>query len=161
MAARNSRGTQIWFYDPTLNGETPIGLTKLICPTGFTVTSGTRETVETAPCLESGEKKVFSGSLTPGTASSPLNFDPQETSHSQLYSLFKSGVEVDFALGFSGSDAAPTYTNNAWTLGTGRDWLTFKATISSVPFEFDPTAAVVSGVEIQLVSVPNLVKAST
>lgn len=161
MTARNSRGTQIWFYDPTVKGESAIGLTKLICPTGFTVTSGTRETVETAPCLESGNKQMFSGSLTPGTASSPLNFDPQETSHAQLYALFKSGVEVDFALGFSGSDTAPTYTSGAWILGTDRDWLTFKATISSVPFEFDPTAAVVSGVEIQLVSVPDLTEATT
>lgn len=158
--ARNSRGTQIWFYDPTIKDDEPIGITKLICPTGFTVTSGAREPIEPPPCLESGNKKIIPGSLTPGTASSPLNFDPQETSHAQLYNLFKSGLEVDFALGFSGSDTVPTYTSGTWTLGTDRDWLTFKAIITSVPFEFDPAAAVASGVEIQLVSVPDLTEAT-
>lgn len=161
MAARNSRGTEIWFYDPTIKGGAAIGLTKLICPTGFSITPGTRENSESAPCLETGNKVIFAGSMTPGTASSPLNFDPQETSHEQLYDLFKAGTTVDFVLGFSGSTAAPTHDGTSWTLGTARDWITFKASITSVPFEFDPSAAVVSGVEIQLSTVPDLIKAST
>ena len=150
--ARVTRGTELWFIDPTDDTT----LVKLACPTAITGLDAPREQIETT-CLEDQARSYEAGLATPGQASVTVQFDPAEDSHIALYDLWTSGAPpAKWAIGWSDGVAPPTVAAGDFVFPTTRTFSTFDATVNSVPFDFSLNAVVQSTIPMQISGMPEL-----
>lgn len=149
--ARVTRGTEVWYVDPTSNG-----LTKLVCPIAISGLEVPREQIETT-CLEDQVRTYQPGLGTPGAASITVQFDPAEPSHVRLYNLWRESAEAfPWAIGWSDGTSPPTNDSSTFVLPADRSWTTFNASVLSVPFDWALNAVVNSVISLQLSSDPEL-----
>lgn len=121
--AMNTRGTALYFYDKTNSSVVHVG-----CPTEIPDFERTREVYESAPCLETGKTKKFTGALTHEDVEIAVNFDITSASHLRLREMLENGDEdVPFIIGFSDGTSAPTWTTNDWAADNMRSWMKFTA----------------------------------
>jgi len=121
-----SQGTHLFFLTP---GDTP-SVVKLHCPTGITGLGGAADQIDTT-CLDETDDKTYSRGLgNPGQVSVPVNFDPQEVSHQDLFDLKASGETLQWVIGLSDGVAAPTLSGSTITPPTDRTVILFNAYIS-------------------------------
>lgn len=103
-----SQGTSLFYVRP---GSEPV-LVKLHCPTGITGLGGAADQIDTT-CLEETEDKTFTRGLgTPGQVSAPVNFDPQEASHQDMFDLKASGDTLQWIVCLSDGTDIPTLDSN-------------------------------------------------
>lgn len=101
--ALNSKGTQLWFLNKTTGA-----LTRLRCAKSIDIPRGSRAQVDTT-CLEDEFNTYLGGTVDPGAGSVVIDPDPRVGGHKELDALYQSGVNVDWAAGWSdGPNIAPT-----------------------------------------------------
>lgn len=147
-----TKGTQLYFRDPA----TPNLVREVVCPTAITGIQASRDQIETT-CLSSTSRNYAPGLPTPGTAQVTINFDPAEASHRRLHELYREGLEIWWAIGWSDGTAPPTLgTAPDLELPTTRSWIQWEGFISDCPFDFSLNAVVTSNLSIQLSDFPAL-----
>lgn len=154
-------GVTLWFIDPD-NGCTAM---QVGCPTSITGLDSTIEQLETT-CLESTARTYEAGLATPGTASFTLSLDPQDPSHVRLLELKTAGTNLQWAIGFPESQAAPGGGVGSdgecyWDdLPTSRTWVTFEGFVNSYAFDFSLNALITATVGVQVSGDPEMIPAA-
>ena len=148
--AIKTQGTELFFIDPDSFAVTKVG-----CVTGLTGLTAARDQIETT-CLDSAARTYEAGMATPGAAQFTINFDTGDASHVRLHELYRDGVKIDWALGWSDGTALPVSDSTAFTLPSTRSWIEFNGYISDLPFDFALNAVVGSNVSIQVSDFPVL-----
>lgn len=140
-----TKGTQLFFIDPYDNSVVKVG-----CPTNFTGLDAQADQIETT-CLDSDAREYVAGMLTPGTANFTINLDPDDGSHVRLHELYGEGTTLNWALGWSGSVAAPTVDSSGeFDLPADRHWFAFSGFVNSFPADFALNTVVTSNLGVQL-----------
>lgn len=153
--AKRTKGTMLYVIVPAV-GVTPAQLLRVGCVTNLTGISASRDQIETT-CLESEARTYEAGMPTPGTATFTLNFDPEDSSHLAIHSLFRSGTKVDWAIGWSDGTDDPTLgSGDEFDLSDTRTWILFNGFVADVPFDFALNAVVTSNIGIQLSDFPEI-----
>lgn len=146
-----TQGTRLYFRDPV--GPT---VTEVVCATAITGIQATRDQIEDT-CLSGTTRTYKPGLPTPGTAQVSINFDPSEASHIRLHELYREGVDLHWAVGWSDGTAPPTLgTADDLELPTTRSWVFWEGFISDCPFDFSLNSVVTSSISIQLSGFPQL-----
>lgn len=151
--AIKTQGTELYIIDPN-NGSPQV--LKVGCPTSISGIDTTLEQIETT-CLSADARTYVSGLATPGTATFTIQFDPEDQSHVTLHELKVAGTTLEWALGFSDGNSAPTIKTggSGWDLSSPtRSWITFKGFMTSYPFSFELNTVVTSQVGIQISGEP-------
>jgi hypothetical protein len=156
--AKLTKGTQIYFIDPT--GNTVEEVTGV---TTFNPGGAPADQIETTSLTD--EAKTFMrGMRTPGQASLELNADPTNESHVRLHELAQDDT-VDFvkwAVGWSDGTADPTADSDGdFDLPNTRTWFTFDGYVSDFPFDFSTNSVVKSSVQIQRTGTAVLTEATS
>lgn len=99
-----SQGTELFYVRP---GSSPV-LVKLHCPTGITGLGGAADQVESTCLSDTEDKQYVRGLGNPGQVSAPVNFDPQQASHEDMFALKASGETLEWIIGMSDGTALPT-----------------------------------------------------
>lgn len=99
-----TQGSELFFINPS---ATSPAVVKLACPTGISGLGGPADQIDDT-CLDAQVRTYTKGLETPGQVSVPFNFIPSNTSHQVLFNLKKSGVTLDWLIGFADGTAAPT-----------------------------------------------------
>jgi hypothetical protein len=121
-----TQGTHLFFVSP---GGAPT-IVKLHCPTGITGLGGAADQIDTT-CLDETDDKTYTRGLgNPGQVSVPVNFDPQEVSHQDIFDLKASGETLQWIVGLSDGVAPPTISGSTVTLPADRTSIQFEAYIS-------------------------------
>ncbi|ARP89824.1 hypothetical protein CAL14_05575 [Bordetella genomosp. 9] len=121
-----SQGTELYYVKP---GDTPT-LVKLHCPTGITGLGGAADQIETTCLSDTDDKQYTRGLGNPGQVSAPVNFDPQQVSHQDMFALKASGETLQWIIALSDGTAAPTLTGSTITPPTDRTSIQFSAYIA-------------------------------
>lgn len=145
-----TQGTMLWFLDPDSGEPVRVG-----CVTSINGLTAARDQIETT-CLESEARTYEAGMPTPGAATFGINFDPRDPSHVRLHELYREGVSLQFALGWSDGVAAPTADTAGLVLPNTRTWIAFDGFVSDLPFDFSLNAVVSSTVSVQVSDFPAL-----
>jgi hypothetical protein len=164
--AIKTQGSELYFIDPEASSAGP-AVVKIGCVTTLTGLTAARDQIETT-CLDSAGREYVAGMATPGAAQFGINFDPSDPSHIRLHELYRTGTDLEFALGWSdftppppAAGPAPTLdSNNDFVLPTGRTWITFGGFINDLPFDFALNTVVTSTVSVQVSGFPVLVPAA-
>jgi hypothetical protein len=151
--AKKTQGTNLFLIDT--DGTT---LITVGCVTSISGITASRDQIETT-CLEAQARSYEAGMLTPGAASFGINVDPADASHVRLHELYKEGVNLKWALGWSDDNVPPTILAGDFVLPTTRSWLTFEGYISDYPFDFALSAVVASTIAVQVSGYPELTPA--
>jgi len=124
--AIKSQGTHLFYVTP---GDTP-AIVKLHCPTGVSGLGGAADQIDTT-CLDETDDRTYTRGLgSPGQVTVPVNFDPQEVSHQDIFDLKAGGATLQWVVGLSDGTAAPTLTEGALVPATGRTNILFNAYVS-------------------------------
>lgn len=158
--AIKTQGTELYVIDPLDGSVIDIG-----CVTSIDGIDTAQEQIETT-CLDSLARTYVSGLSTPGTATFGINFDPADPTHVRLHDLKIAGTTLDWALGFSDSESAPTVSTNSqglyeWVLPTDRSWIEFDGFMTSFPMSFQQNSVVQSTIGIQISGEPELFEKTT
>ena len=148
--AIKTQGTELYFIDPDTFAVTKVG-----CVTAINGLTAARDQIETT-CLDSDARTYEAGMATPGAAQFGINFDTGDASHVRLHELYREGVKVDWAIGWSDGTDAPVSDSTAFTLPATRSWIEFNGYISDLPFDFALNTVVTSNVSIQVSDFPVL-----
>lgn len=155
--AQKTQGTQLFFIDP--DGSNGPVIVTVGCVTNITGLTAARDQIETT-CLDSAARTYEAGMATPGAAQFTINFDNSDASHVRLHELYRAGTKLDWAIGWSESDDAPTLdSDDNFDLPATRSWITFNGYISDLPFDFALNTVVTSNISIQVSDFPVLVPA--
>lgn len=155
MAAIKTQGTDLYAIDPDDGAILDVG-----CITSISGVDTSIEQVETT-CLNDSARSYIAGLGTPGTATFGIQTDPQDPVHVRLLELKNAGTTLQWAIGWSDGDAAPTVgVDDDFDLPETRSWLTFEGYMNSFPFEFDLNSVVTSNIGIQVSGDPVLVPKS-
>lgn len=148
--AIKTQGTKLYFIDGSQ-------VVQVGCVTSISGVSAARDQIEIT-CLEDLARSYESGMVTPGAVTFGVNFDPSDTSHVNLHSLYTSGETTSWAIGWSDGTADPDIdTDGEFTFPTTRTFLDFNGYISDLPFEFALSAVVTSSLTIQMSGFPQLI----
>lgn len=109
---------------------------------------GNRDQIE-LQCISRTERKFRAGMANPGKCTFPLNYEPTDTSHQLIRSLYDSGTTTWFALGYSdGTGVSPTAEldsdgNYSLTGPSTRSWEIFEGYVDgfsrSLPYNGETT----------------------
>ena len=103
-----TQGTHLFFLSENASN----GFYKVTCPTGISGIGGAREQIDDT-CLDATEDRSFiAGLATPGQVSVPFNLDPQAVDHQEFFDLKESGEKIQWLIGLSDGDDAPTVDSN-------------------------------------------------
>ena len=153
--AKKTQGTMLYVIVPA-DDPTPAEVVRVGCVTNLTGVSASRDQIETT-CLESLARTYEAGMATPGSATFTVNFDPEDASHLAVHALFRSGVKVDWAIGWSDGTEDPTLgSTDGFDLPDTRTWILFNGYVSDVPFDFALNAVVTSNISIQVSDFPEI-----
>jgi hypothetical protein len=103
-----SQGTELFYVRP---GSEP-ALVKLFCPTGITGLGGAADQLDVTCLTDLVDKQFIRGLGTPGQVSAPVNFDPAQASHQDMFDLKASGETLEWIIGLSDGTAIPTLDSN-------------------------------------------------
>lgn len=145
-----TQGTELYFVDPDDNSVKEVG-----CVTVLNGLSASRDQIETT-CLNSPGRTYEAGLATPGNKTFGLNTDPRDPSHVRLHQLFKLGVNLNWALGWSdGEGIAPGVDSNGDIEAPAtRTWLVYEGYVSDFPFDFNGNDVVRSTLSVQVSGIP-------
>lgn len=150
--SKKAQGTMLYFINPA----EPAEVLRVGCVTSISGLGAPREQIDVT-CLESNARLFEAGLPNPGTMSFGINFDPDDDSHLSVHALYRAGTKVDWAIGWSDGEDAPTLdTDDTFVLPDARSWLAFNGFVSDVPFEFGLNAVVASTVALQLSDFPEI-----
>lgn len=145
-----TQGTMLYFIDGS-------SVVKVGCVTNISGVSAARDQIEIT-CLEDLARSYESGMITPGAVTFGINFDPSDTSHVGLHSLYTSGETAQWAIGWSESEDDPEIDSaGEFEYPTTRTFLEFGGYISDLPFEFALSAVVTSSLTVQMSGFPQLI----
>lgn len=118
-----TKGTQLFFVDTA--GSDPAVL-KLTCPTGITgVNGGSKDKIDTTCLDETGPFRTYIGGFADASeVTAPFILYEGDASHQALFALHATGEIVDWMVGLSDSDTAPTLDSDG-ALVTPADRTTF------------------------------------
>lgn len=154
--AKKTQGTMLYLIVPADEDNPTADVVRVGCVTNLTGVSASRDQIETT-CLESLARTYEAGMATPGNATFTVNFDPEDASHLAVHALFRSGVKVDWAIGWSDGTADPTLgSTDEFDLPDTRTWILFNGYVSDVPFDFALNAVVTSNISIQVSDFPEI-----
>lgn len=105
-------------------------------------------------CLSERNSRTYKKGLrTPGQASVTINADPDNESHYLMWQLAEQDEYQDeliqWAIGWSDGESAPTVSAGEMVLPTDRTWYTFRAYVSDFPFDFQANAVVATSASMQ------------
>lgn len=109
-------------------------MTKVGKITGVTGTGGGASKIDVTD-LDSTEKESIAGLPDPGAASVPINFDPSNPEHQDLFDLYTSGDKKTWVVGFADGSAPPTAAAGVITYPTTRTYMTFSGYIADLPID--------------------------
>lgn len=154
--AQKTQGTQLYFIDPDDGAVVTVG-----CVTAITGLTAARDQIETT-CLDSAARTYEAGMATPGAAQFTINFDNSDASHVRMHELYREGTVLEWAIGWSEDDTAPTSDSaNEFDLPGSRSWIAFRGYVSDLPFDFALNAVVTSNISVQVSDFPVLVPAGS
>lgn len=149
MPGANTQGTELWLIDP-IDGT----LIDTGCVNSFEGLSAPHDDIETT-CLRDTARRYEAGLAAPSTATMEIQFDPRSKDHMRLHSVYESGKNAQWALGFSdATGTAPTVEGGKFKLPENRSWLVFEAMIQDFPFSFAQNTKVTSGLPLRLSGKP-------
>lgn len=123
MARIKSNGTQIF---AVVDGA----VVRFTCPKAFSFGEDSFSKID-ATCLDSDTKDYERGLRDPGDGSLQIDLDDTNTSHLKLIELADSGEKVEWHVGSSHSNTAPTYDAFAGIyLPDDRIWWSFEGYIN-------------------------------
>jgi hypothetical protein len=128
-----TQGTHIFFVDNTTDSDGSV--VRLTCPTAGQDGGGAKDQIEVT-CFDDVTDKAFIAGLgNPGTWTIPFVLKKADASHDALDRLKESGDVVDWFVGFSDSDDAPTLAANGdLTLPPARSGIQFKAYVVDLTY---------------------------
>ena len=155
--ARKTQGTHLFYIDPDTSA-----VVRVICVTSVGGLTAPIDQVETT-CLEASARTYIPGLATPGAMTFGINFDPQDASHIRLHELYTAKAQdIQFALGFEGSTAAPTVDSNGeFIFPTTRDYITWEGYFSDFPFDVQLNSVWQSTIGVQVSGEATVVPAAT
>ncbi len=122
-----TQGTEVYFVNPS-----GLALVKLNCPTGVTGLGGAADQIEVT-CLDATNKGFVQGLKNPAAVSIPFNFDPAQTSHQLLETLYEAGTTLDWMVALSDATTQPTVDSNGnFVALTGRTNIVFEGYIADL-----------------------------
>ena len=150
--AVKTQGTDLYFIDPEDDSVVTVG-----CVTSISGVDASRDQIEVT-CLKDAARIFEAGLGTPGSATFGINFDPTDASNVRMHELYVEGTKIDWALGWSDGEAAPTVDEitNTWDAPATRTFLLFNGYIDNLPFDFSLNAVVESNVSVQVSGFPEL-----
>ena len=123
MAHIKAQGTQVF-------AVVDDAVVRFTCPKAFSFGEDSFSKIE-ATCLDSDTKNYERGLRDPGEGSIQIDLDDENASHLQLIALADSGEKVQWYVGSSHSDTAPTYdTLTGIDLPDDRIWWSFEGYIN-------------------------------
>lgn len=153
--AKKTQGTMLYLIVPADDPD-PAEVLRVGCVTNLTGLGAPRDQIETT-CLESLARTYEPGMPTPGTMTFTVNFDPEDESHLVVHQLYRSGVKVDWAVGWSDGTADPTLgSDDGFDLPDTRTWALLNGFVSDVPFDFALNTVVTSNISVQLSDFPEI-----
>lgn len=121
-----TQGTHLFYVTP---GDTP-AIVKLHCPTGVTGLGGAADQIDTT-CLDQTNDRTYTRGLgNPGQVTVPINFDPAQVSHQDIFDLKAGGETLQWVVGLSDGVGAPTLTNGLMAPAADRTNILFDAYVS-------------------------------
>jgi hypothetical protein len=152
MPALNVQGSNLYFADPDTDEIIEVG-----CVTTLSGLTASRDQNEVT-CISDLARRFEAGLLTPGAATFSINFDPSDESHIRLHELYRTGVNLNWALGLADGTTAPTGVDSDGVLvaPTDRTFITFNGYISEYPFDLSIGAKVASNLSVQVSDFPEL-----
>ena len=127
-----TQGTHLFYVTP---GDTP-AIVKLHCPTGVTGLGGAADQIDTT-CLDQTKDRTYTRGLgNPGQVTIPINFDPAQLSHQDIFDLKDGGETLQWVVGFSDGVSPPTLTNGVMVPSTDRTNILFDAYVSDFSLDF-------------------------
>jgi hypothetical protein len=154
--AVKTQGSDLYFVDPHDYTVTKVG-----CVTQISGINAARDQIEVT-CLDSNARIYEAGLGAPGAATFGINFDPQDDSHVRVHELYVAGVKLDWALGWSDGNAAPTADSEGEIVASSaRSWILFNGYVSDFPFDINLNSVVQSNVSIQVSDFPVIVPKSS
>jgi hypothetical protein len=122
-----TQGTHLFYVRP---GSTPT-VVKLHCPTGISGLGGAADQIDDTCLDEIDERSFVRGLGNPGQVSVPVNFDPTQASHEDLFALKESGEKIQWLIGLSDGTVAPSLdSDDAFVAPTARSSIIFTAYVS-------------------------------
>ena len=147
MGAKLTKGTQIYFIDPS--GDAVTEITEV---TSFNPGGAPSDQSETTS-LNDDAKEFLRGMRTPGTASIEVNPDPENAAHARMHALFlDDDVEsIPFCVGWSDGTVAPSADSDGSfdETAVARTMYYFDGYIADFPFDFGINAVVKSTISVQ------------
>lgn len=136
-----TQGTHLFFQ----SDEASNGFYKVTCPTGISGLGGAREQIDDT-CLDATDERSYvSGLAAPGQVSVPFNLDPAAVDHHVLFDLKESGDKIQWLIGFSDGEGAPTIDSNGdFEAPADRTSAEFTAYVADVEIDI-ATADIVKG----------------
>ena len=145
--AKLTKGTQLYFVDPTSDE-----VTEITGVTNFNPGGAPSDQIETTT-LTSEAKEFLRGMRTPGAATLDINADPTVASHVRLHELFVDDTitSIPFAIGWSDGTVAPTADSDGDfdQDAVARTFYYFDGYIADFPFDFATNSVVRSTISIQ------------
>jgi hypothetical protein len=144
--AKLTKGTQLYFVDPTSDA-----VTEITGVTTFNPGGAPSDQIETTT-LTSEAKEFMRGMRTPGTATVEVNPDPTNASHVRLHELFVDDTvtSIPFAVGWSDGTVAPTESDGDFDQDpVARTFYYFDGYVADFPFDFSVNSVVKSSISIQ------------
>lgn len=122
-----SQGTELFYVRPSSEPT----LVKLHCPTGITGLGGAADQIETTCLSDTNDKQYVRGLGNPGQVSAPVNFEPSQASHQDMFDLKASGETLEWIIGLSDGTATPTLDSNDDPVAVaGRTFIRFSGYIA-------------------------------
>lgn len=146
--ARKTQGTQLFTFYPQASS---VAVVDVGCVQSIDGIDSVIDQIETT-CLADSDRTYLPGLAQPGQASFEINFDPADETHELLFNWKQAQYVLKWALGFSGSTAAPglDLSNLVFAPPTGRSWLLFEGFMTNFPSNFQQNSVVKSTINLQI-----------
>lgn len=122
-----SQGTELFYVRP---GSDP-ALVKLFCPTGISGLGGAADQIDSTCLSDTEDRQYVRGLGNPGQVSVPVNFEPSQASHQDMFDLKAAGDTLQWIIGLSDGTAIPTLDSNDNPVpAAGRTFIQFSGYVS-------------------------------
>lgn len=142
----DSQGSRLFYIDD-------VGVvTNAGCVSAIDPIDGGAATQRDVTCLSDLSRRFKPGLKSPGTASTPIYFEPDEAGHIKLFELYKDNKIVKWLVALSDSTATPAVDSNGdWGL-TSFDGsaIIFDGYISAFPFSLAQDSELTVNASIQI-----------